>query len=415
MGSLFTTEVKTTVSEPAAEKPSQQDILRLQCAYLAAQGMKQADIAKALGNQLGQSQISRYLKEARNRSELLEKVEWPDNFEESDREAIKRAALPEHDREELLALLNSWRPSRSSPRVRDVHVVYAGEDKDPTRPTTTDTEVFGRNAAPIIAQMFKSTSICAVAWGETIRAIVNAIGPYAEAEPAPQFIPLCGQPLNHHTESAVTSSAAALALTEEFGSKENTRYSLRGVPARIPRGLDKNLSDVAHPQATVNHVMRSFVDTCQHYREIFGGDDPLIAQADMILTSIGDIAGVEHDPLYQDMKDSEDVEDDYLKTITSGNICGTWLPTDPKSEDHVREVQGINDRWLGIKQDQIKECAMTVGVEGLAAPGVVVVAADPMQANIIKLAVGLINTLVISPELAQALLAVGRQEQTRAR
>ena len=343
-------------------------------------GYKQKEIAEAIGGSVSQPAVSRYIREARDEGLLKWRVHWPNEVDENRRTEIEESVLPREDRERLKSKLDVWTP-RDRPRVQRLHVVYTEEGNI--------SRSFGRNASPYISGLIGSVQVCMVAWGRTIRSIVDAIDPDMKARPESRILPICGEPLNH-TDNAISPSVAAAALATTFRSDH--KYSLRGVPARIPKDVDSD-------------ALRTFVQQCLDYRAIFTSEDPLVKRADMVLMSVGNSESSEKDPLYQDTIGSEQLDDRQFRVITAGNLGGVWLPADRNNPEHISAVDAVNDSWLGMTREQVESCCNRAAHSGASPePGVVVVAAEAEKANIVRQSLGLVNTLVISRDIANSLL-----------
>jgi len=75
-----------------------------------------------------------------------------------------------------------------------------------------------------------------------------------------------------------------------------------------------------------------------------------------------------------------------------------WVPKDPENEHQKERTKDINKRWLGIQNENIEVCAKR------GDPGVVVVASQPAKALIVARVMGFVTHLIISQDLAEAII-----------
>ena len=125
----------------------------------------------------------------------------------------------------------------------------------------------------------------------------------------------------------------------------------------------------------------------------------------MILTGIGDVRTSKRtnersqsDPWYLETAEAEDPN---VLGLAVGNIGGVWIARDDLPVHDRSKVEQVNERWLGAQHADFRRCSLNA-VTGQR-PGVVVLAVEPEKAGVILEALYLINVLVISRELAEAL------------
>jgi DNA-binding transcriptional regulator LsrR (DeoR family) len=172
---------------------------------------------------------------------------------------------------------------------------------------------------------------------------------------------------------------------------------LRGVLARIPKTVYE------HDQYGIARELASY---SKNYRQIFGrSGEPLIDHVAMILTGIGDVRTSKRthersqsDPWYLETAEAEDPN---VLGLAVGNIGGVWIARDGLPPEDQSKVEQVNERWLGAQHADFRRCSLNAA-QGQR-PGVVVLAVEPEKAGILLEALYLINVLVISRELAEAL------------
>lgn len=355
----------------------------------------------------GQAQVSRLLTVARERGYLREVFEFPPELPEDDRQRVKDSFFRRHSElesalKERARELNAARSDGGSPFKR-LHVVAApGLEDGGEQARDRAFQSFGANAAEIVAGYIDEASTCSVAWGRTISTTVRHIRSRQAAAPGQAvdklFMPIAGEPTNFEP-NGVSPSDAAQTLAAAW--PDSRHLSLRGVQARIPKSVhEKDKGEIA----------RELISYSRNYRQIFGPlagmERPLIAQVAMILTGIGDASTSARegeppewaDPWYSETSEAESPE---VLGLAVGNLGGVWLtPSDAPREDKDK-VDQVNDRWLGAKHDDFKRCSLNADMP--TRPGVVVVAVEPEKAEIVLEALYLINVLIVSRQLAEAL------------
>ncbi len=343
---------------------SDRDIRAMKVASLVADGVSQERIKRRLGIS-SQTEVSRLL-QAALQSNWIRKwhLSLPPNAPIGGFDELERL------RSRLTALSGR-----------------SGEDAPV--PIVVKSRHYADHAATHLIELIRrpATTMCAVAWGRTIEALIDAVEARAP-EPKEDLvvIPVSGEPLTVR-DINFSPTAAARKLAEAFRSK-NSR-SLAGVAARIPKDLKGDPNEI-----------KEFVSRCGDYAEIFNDEKGLIKRVDMIITGVGDAASSKEDEWFRDTTDSEKIRD--LEDFAVGNIAGVWLPKNPNDKDDRNRIGDMNSRWLGIQRADIETCADR-GIRN-ECPGVVLVANDPKKAQIVSRVIGMVNYLLIDERLATSIL-----------
>jgi DNA-binding transcriptional regulator LsrR (DeoR family) len=347
--------------------------------------------------------VSRLLAEARAKGYLREVFEFPADMPPDERHQVQRqlelSFYPGHaNLEKALTTraraLCRIRADGGNPFKR-LHVVATPTRHEGDEKARTDAlGAFGAAAAEIVAGYIDEAPSCSVAWGRTIDATVRRIRSRSKTSDK-TFFPIAGEPMNHAPRGVSPSDAARILADAWPDSKHR---SLRGWPARIPKSVDQN------DKNGIAREMASYSDT---YREIFERPGGLIEDVAMILTGIGDVTtskrtGEQADPWYLETAEAKyEAEDQDVLGLTVGNIGGIWIARDGLDEADTRKVDQVNKRWLGAQHDDFRRCSLSGGESGH--PGVVVLAVEPDKAAIVLEALYLVNVLIISRQLADAL------------
>jgi hypothetical protein len=352
-----------------------------------------------------QAQVSRLLAEAREKGVLREILELPADLDQEERQKIENSFFKRHSalQNALVQKARDLNDTRSDGGsfFKRLHVVGAGglEKEDDAAAREKAFQVFGAGAAEIVTGYIDQADMCCVAWGRTIDATVRYIRPKAAAAREKLFMPIAGEPTNHEPNGVSASDAARTLARAWPGSRH---LSLRGVQSRIPKSVY---------EAGEDKIARKLVGYSKHYQQIFGpsdsGDRPFIRHVPMILTGIGDVSTSKRpiegvgpsDPWYLE---TEDAEDRNVLALAEGNIGGVWIARSNVSVEQKKQVDGVNARWLGAQHDDFKRCSRTADMERNR-PGVVVLAVEPEKKDIVLEALYLVNVLVVSRQLADAL------------
>jgi hypothetical protein len=371
---------------------SQPSLDALVVAYLFAQDKTQAEIADSLN--VSQSKVSRLLNEGgchyvekrlRFRRELVDEDTW-------------RQVLRKVSPRTLSDKIGAWatRHGQPSPVVHfTAGEPAAGQDRY---------KAFASEAAPIVGDLLKNVGgTVGVAWGNTLWHVAQELRQLSPQSPWRQhdafdIVPLCGDPLMDSDEEFADRTSSRIASELNRIVNGDTRHSvwLGLVPAFIPRTF----------QRRDTQVIRRYVDMVPQYRRVFGNPS-LGSDLHMILTASGSAqypVSVGKSVLLGLQKR----EAALLTRSVYGNIAGVLLPrredAPPRGAALVRE---LTEHWTGLKVDHLKACAEAAFKGGSPAgrPGVTVVSFGGDRAEVILEAIrqGLVNHLIISPELEAAL------------
>jgi len=365
--------------------------------------LKQEAIADRLGLN-GQAHVSKLLKQARQMGYLREVFEFPPDVSQDMRREIENSYFSKHSalEAELIRraqILRDRRSDGSSPFKRLYVCAAPGLDIRDDKARERAFSTFGANAAEIVASYIDHADTCCVAWGRTVHATVRHVRARSVTpEPRKTFMPIAGEPTNYEPNGISPSDAAQTLAAAWPGSDY---LSLRGVQARIPKSVYERDND---------GIARDLARDSDNYRRIFGPTDnqdrPLITQVAMILTGIGDaqtsgrasgVTGLE-DPWWLETAKAEGRG---VLGLARGNIGGIWIPRQDATPDERDKIEQMNERWLGAEHGHFERCSLRGGTADR--PGVVVLAVEPEKAEIVLDALYLVNVLIISRHLADAL------------
>jgi DNA-binding transcriptional regulator LsrR (DeoR family) len=379
------------------------DYQALLAAYFHGQdnALKQETIADRLGLS-GQAHVSKLLKQARQLGYLREVFEFPEDVPQDTRREIENSYFGKHSalEAELIRRAQIARDKRSdgSSPFKRLHVCAApGLEIRDGSARERAFSTFGANAAEIVASYIDYADTCCVAWGRTVHDTVRHVRTRTPGLKK-TFLPITGEPTNYEPNGISPSDAAQMLAAAWPGS---VYLSLRGVQARIPKSVYERGND---------GIARELARESDNYRRIFGPSDnqdrPLMGQVAMILTGIGDaqtsgrasgVTGLE-DPWWLETAKAEGRD---VLSLATGNIGGIWIPRQDATADERHSIEQMNERWLGAEHGHFERCSLRGGTPDR--PGVVVVAVEPEKAEIILEALYLMNVLIISRHLADAL------------
>jgi DNA-binding transcriptional regulator LsrR (DeoR family) len=365
-------------------------------AKLRSKGQRQDEIAKTLG--VSQPEISRLLIEARNGKwlERAPRFQCPDAavwaaaeqrfFSTVETRDGLRQAFPEGGR-----------------RLHGVTVLHL----------TSEGEI-AQGAAEVIRGLLGDAGSVGITWGRTISNLVDALRDRAIEMPKRdqahrvQFVPLCGEPLmdvrdpSRHSSSVLAEQLAAIFNSGEPGV---SAPSIAGVPAFIPLKFGKP-SEVA--------TIRRFLSGVRGYARVFSAADqtdsatpPLVDKLDAILTSVGVVSREYRGIFLRERLAAEDISERDLERCVVGDLGGVLIPAREISKDDETRIARMNDRWTGVRLAQVQSCAeaaLRAGFDGKK-PGVLLLAMGKWRLGVAQRCVelGLVNELVVDPELEQAL------------
>lgn len=364
---------------------------RAQCAaYLrATHNMSQAEIGKVLGD-LSQPQVSRLLAHAEQQHYLVIEQRFA-------REKFDKAWLREI--EQLLnppQLVNDLqryctREGVALPRLRTFD----------SGPGNTDIRLhqrrarFGKMAAGRIVELIGMSRVVGVAWGRTIKSVLEGIQvshlPFGAAHQI-EFAAVCAE-LVSLAQSGHSSSMLASSLDGIFNPEPDESPQLTAFPAYIPARYDES----------VRNSIRTYVSDTAGYRRVFSGPDALIGRMDMLMTSVGSANSPIHGS-FDELVSAGEVDAAELRKLVLGDMAGILIPRRDLDAADAQIVGGLNEMSTGIRLEHVKAIAR----RGFADPdraGVVVLALRSERAEIVLELVrrGLVNEVVIDHACARAL------------
>jgi DNA-binding transcriptional regulator LsrR (DeoR family) len=357
----------------------------LTAAYLKCLSQTDEEISAAM--EVAQPTVSRYVADARRRGWLrlsLNTKDIPQGLLAAVREEL-------HGAPDLHKRVRTW-----GGRDVTLRVFYSGkEDIGSEGGYRIRLARFAKAAAPFIAELLPSMKKTGVAWGRTLRAVVDALRDAHEsgkrwANEGLEFVPVVGQPLNYPT--ADCGASRLVDDLHRWAGCKGRAHSIESVAACIP------LSHAKHKQTVLSLHRR-----VRTYAKVFGDphrapeQTPYINQLNCILTSVG----TKHlsDDWIVDAAEAANISEDQLHAITVGNISGVFLPRPNAGAQGRASIEEINGRGTGIKLRHLKECAKTK-------PGVVILALGAEKAEIIRacLIKRTISHLFVDQDLKNALL-----------
>jgi len=390
------------VEDPEAEHR----LLAIAAARLRSENLTQAQIAKRLNK--SQPEVSRLISHAeehlylaRSPSFLIQNVDAVD-LAEADRRFFVH--------EKLRKALRELAPAG---RHLDVRVLPEGD------------EAFAAAAASCLGELLLRARLVGIMWGRNLARLVSRIRgcldrPRQVAAYDVQCIPLCGDPVHLMNLGQVKYSASHLAA--ELGQAINPgrpsdQPCLVGVPAYLPRGFSLHRNGGAGWQ--------DFVQEIPGYRSIFGPgngrDRPWVERVDTIISGAGIIARESHRPvpsgptvctaaheetgdfIRERLTQETDITESSLAKLIYGDMGGLLLGREDLRAGERRLVDSLNQGWTGITAEHLVNVAR--GAKPGGAPGVIVVAAGPAKAEMVRQIVkrGFVNELLIDSSLGKAL------------
>jgi hypothetical protein len=367
------------------------EMYTLAAAYLRSERKLQEDIAEIL--KISQPEVSRLLKRAVRKGWL----DYPPPVFRCPgeiRDLWERAHARFFSSEMLLARLKASEPTGVS-RLKKVSIYYGEAGGQ-----------FNRTVLPAVEAVLAHATVMGVTWGRTVHGLVTTLRanlqrPLRTDDPI-HFVPLCGELLQdpddriEHSSSALAASLHELINGTPAGGAATP--SLRGIPAFIPSSFS------AQEVKTIRRFMRQF----SGYGAVFGGNgshdgEALVGRVDTILSSLGTVEGGRRGIFVAERVRLGELSEAELMDMVVGDLGGLIIPRRHLSPTQARRVSAMNERWTGIKQHDLERCAEEAA--HTKHPGVVVLGPDPLRRDMVVRCVelGLINQLIISRELADAL------------
>ena len=274
-------------------------------------------------------------------------------------------------------------------RIRVVHI-----DRQNGPPTRSYLQRFAEVASPYVHDLLAGTDDLAVAWGLTNACIVDALvtlwrhvgvagQPSELLSPRFRVVPACAEPPGAPSVD-LSASSIAWQLHHFLNPEDSSWKSLIAFPAVLPPE-ERHLLDV--------------MKKMPGYREIFGGDKPLIGQVNALLTSVSTDNRPWHFYGSHEILEVAKLDTDRLRQMAIGDIAGVLLA----NPGHENEVAKLMTSWTGIRHQELERLSR-IG-QKQQGPGIVVVAAGANKAACLERVLSLANALVIDDHLAKALAA----------
>lgn len=364
---------------------------RAQCAaYLrATHNMSQAEIGKVLGA-LSQPQVSRLLAHAEQQHYLVIEQRFARELFHSDwlRE-IEQLLNPPQLVDDLRRYCQ--REGIALPRLRTFE----------SGPGNTDIRLhqrrtrFGKIAAGRIVELIEASRVVGVAWGRTIKSVLEGIqGSHLPIGAGHQieFAAVCAE-LVSLTQSGHSSSMLASALDGIFNSPPEEQPQLTAFPAYIPARYDD----------AIRNSIRTYINDTAGYRRVFSGPDALIGRMDMLMTSVGSANTPIHGS-FDELVSAGEVDAGDLRKLVLGDMAGILIPRRDLDAADARIVRDLNEMSTGLRLDHVDAIARR-GLAAQGRAGVVVLALRSERAEIVLELIRrqLVNELIIDHAAARSL------------
>jgi len=359
-------------------------------AYLSAtHNMSQAEIGRVLGG-LSQPHVSRLLAHATKTGYLV--VEHRFRMEK----------VAEDEQRELAALLTPSTLSqalttfctRHDKPVPGLGVFESGRG-------TTDGAMalrrkrFGKTAAGRVIELLGGQRIAGVAWGRTLRCVVEGI----ETSHLPlsamtdvEFVPVCAELLMNQ-QRETSANRLAEALTRTFHPKGRDVQQLTGFPAYVAGHYDDMMQKAA---------WRLIRDT-PNYESILSGPEAFVSRMNILLTSVGYAEALVRGG-HNDLLRAGRIDPIKLQGLVVGDLGGLLIPRPSLNASQSALVDELNEMWTGISLKQVSEIAARAHCNADTS-GVVVLALRAERAGTLLelVRLGLANHLIIDQDVADAL------------
>ncbi len=364
---------------------------RAQCAaYLrATHNMSQAEIGKVLGD-LSQPQVSRLLAHAEQQHYLvIERRFAREMFDDDWLREIEQLLNPPQLVDDLRRYCT--RAGVSLPRLRTFE----------SGPGNTDIRLhqrrarFGKMAAGRIVELIQASRVVGVAWGRTIKSVLEGIQgshlPIGAAHPI-EFAAVCAE-LVSLAQSGHSSSMLASVLDGIFNAHPDERPQLTAFPAYIPARYDD----------AVRNSIRTYISDTAGYRRVFSGPEALIGRMDMLITSVGSANSPIHGS-FDELVGAGEVDAAELRKMVLGDMAGILIPRRDLNAAQADLVNDLNEMSTGIRLEHVRAIAQR-GFDHPNCAGVVVLALRSERADVVLELVRqqLVNELIIDHAAARAL------------
>jgi DNA-binding transcriptional regulator LsrR (DeoR family) len=357
------------------------------------------DLQERIAQMLGvtQGHVSKLLSRARKDGLLKVCASFEDHLlTEEQREEVSRRTSSKTI--ELKEFLQSCTSKNQKTTFAEVIVVECASDSEAAR-----LHRFGTMAAHQVIQLLPKARLIGVAWGRTLRAVVDAMREQvintARAKFDADFIPICGEPIAQHPHGK-SASVIAIELREILSKNlslraEDESATLLGLPAIIPiKGENAK-------------TMQWHIRRLAGYRSIFIGSNnehsrkpPLIQEVDCIITSVGHKTWNLND--FWDPAMAPDSSD--LEQYFYGNIAGIFIEKESLPARLRKKADELKEAWTGARLEHFHKCAAKAVKADKV--GVIALCVGKEKADILLEGIrrGLINTAIIDSELRDALL-----------
>jgi len=376
----------------------------LAAAILLGRGLTQKQIGAQLAK--GQPEISKCIKEAENRGFLRKKPAL--HLEKIPGDLLSRAYETIEVAELQSAVFQSLRALSDQSILTGVQIVRIPRGLDDHEEQLRHMAQF---AASSIRDFLRAGIVIGVTFGMTLRYLTDRLEEVLKGDvrrPLTVF-PLVGSfPYQEPPyRLARTSTAIARDLARIVSGKEDPlQLSLAALPAYVPREFQPH-----------RDVFIAYCRSLPAFRKIFG-DDPqtgLVRQADMILTAMGDMpTSSGGSPTLRARLDAESLDLNEMSRLAIGDVAGILLARPGHIPDNTKRLEEINDRFLGLRSEHLRECARRAASRPLD-PGVVAIAHGEAKVGVVVEAVraDLVNRLVIDERLAIGVRDECRKEESR--
>ncbi|HMQ95115.1 MAG TPA: sugar-binding domain-containing protein [Amaricoccus sp.] len=342
---------------------------RAKCAaYMrASYNMSQLEIGTVLGG-LSQPQVSRLLAQAEQKGYLVVEQRFArELFSDEWIQMVDRLLMPSGLFGELKDFCR--RHGVCEPRLR---AFESGPGHTEVRMAQRRTRL-GRLAAGRMVELIEKSRIVGVAWGRTIKSVVEGIQasrlPITASERI-EFAAVCAE-LVSLAQHGYSSSILAGALSEIFNGEPGSGPQLTGFPAYVPR----------HYAPDMRQSIWRFVRETPGHRRVFSGAGALIHRMDMLLSSVGSTSR----PVlgsFDELVAAAGIPAERITTLVAGDLGGILIPRANLSPDETRLVDDLNEMWTGLHLDHVRDIAAR-GDKDPATAGVVVVAVGAGRAGVI--------------------------------